>query len=128
MGGGYIVIINTAGITVCPVFMLATGKITVLCRCTGMRTGFGISALRTGIAAEGVIAPPGIPVAFHFFPASVTGCVVAVHIAVFIGIYRFCAAVLAVITGSTFPVGIECVIQPARISVAFGDGTALRAF
>ena len=104
MGSGYIVIINPAGVTVRPVFMLGAVQITVFGGSTAMGTGFGVSALGTGIAAEGVIAPSGIPVAFQLLSTSVTGSVVAVHIAVFIGIHRPRAAVFTVTTGSTFSV------------------------
>ena len=91
-----------------------------------MRTGFGISALSAGIAAEGVIAPSGIAVAFQLLTASVAGCIVAVHVTVFVGIYRFGSAVLAITASCTFTVGIECVIQPAGVSISFRDGSALR--
>ena len=55
MGGGYIVIINTAGITVGPVFVLGTTQITVFCGGTAVGAGLGVSALGTGVAAEGMV-------------------------------------------------------------------------
>ena len=55
MGGGYIVIIDAAGITVGPVLVLGTIQITVFCRCTGVGTRFGVSAFGTCVAAEGMV-------------------------------------------------------------------------
>ena len=69
-----------------------------------MGAGFGVAALGTGITTEGVIAPSGISVSFQLLSASVTGSVVAVHIAVFIGIHRPRAAMFTVTAGSTFSV------------------------
>ena len=126
MGGGYIVVINAAGVAVGPVFVLGTAQIAVFCGCTAVGAGLGISTLRTGITAEGVIAPSGIPVAFQFLTTAIAFGVITVHIAVFVGIHRFRVAVLTVTAGSTFAIGIECVIQPTGITVAFRNGTALR--
>ena len=87
-----------------PVFVLGAVQIAIFGRSAAVGAGFGVTALGTGIAAEGVIAPSGIPVAFQLLSASVTGSVVAVHIAIFIGIHRPRAAVFTVTTGSTFSV------------------------
>ena len=104
MGSGYIVIINPAGVTVRPVFMLGAVQITVFGGSTAMGTGFGVSALGTGIAAEGMIAPSGIPVTFQLLTTAITLGIIAVHIAVLIGIHRFCTAVLAIPTSSTLTI------------------------
>ena len=104
MGSGYIVIINPAGVTVRPVFMLGAVQITVFGGSTAMGTGFGVSALGTGIAAEGMIAPSGISVTFQLLTTAITLGIIAVHIAVLVGIHRFCTAVLTVTAGSTFSV------------------------
>ena len=104
MGSGYIVVINTAGVAVGPVFVLGTAQITVFGGSTAVGAGLGISTLRTGITAEGVIAPSGIPVAFQFLTTAITLGIIAVHIAVLVGIHRFCTAVLTVTAGSTFSV------------------------
>ena len=104
VGGCYIVVINPAGVTVRPVFMLGAVQITVFGGSTAMGTGFGVSALGTGIAAEGMIAPSGISVTFQLLTTAITLSIIAVHIAVLVGIHRFCTAVLTVTAGSTFSV------------------------
>ena len=69
-----------------------------------MGAGFGVTALGTGIAAEGMIAPSGIPVTFQLLTTAITLGIIAVHIAVLIGIHRFCTAVLAIPTSSTLTI------------------------
>ena len=104
MGSGYIVVINPAGVAVRPVFVLGAVQIAVFGGSTAMGTGFGVSALGTGIAAEGMIAPSGISVTFQLLTTAITLGIIAVHIAVLVGIHRFCTAVLTVTAGSTFSV------------------------
>ena len=104
MGGSHIVIINPTGVAVCPVFMLGAVQITVFGGSTAMGTGFGVSALGTGIAAEGMIAPSGISVTFQLLTTAITLGIIAVHIAVLVGIHRFCTAVLTVTTSSTLAI------------------------
>ena len=88
----------------CPVFVLRAVQIAVFCSCAAMGTRFGIAALGTAISREGVIAPSGIAIAFQFCAAAIALGVVAVHIAVFISIYGFRAAVLTVAAGRTLAV------------------------
>ncbi len=105
VGGGYIVVINPAGVAVGPVFVLGAVQIAVFGRSAAVGAGFGVAALRTAISAENMIRPTGISPAFQFFATAVTLGVIAVHITVFIGINRFRAAVctfLLIATGSTF--------------------------
>ena len=125
MGGSHIVIINPTGVAVCPVFVLGAVQITVFGGSTAMGTGFGVSALGTGIAAEGVIAPSGISVSVQLASAAITLCVIAVHIGVFIGVNCFCVAVFAVSAGCTFSVAVESMVKPAGVSPALGDSSAL---
>ena len=73
-----------------------------------------------------MVLPIGIAPSFKRLSASVAICVIAVHIAVFVGVHLLGAAVLTKSAGSTFATGIECVIQPAGISPAFGNSAALR--
>ena len=105
MGGGYIVIINSAGIAVGPVFVLGTGQIAVLCGGTAVRACFCVSALGTAISAKNMIRPTGISPSLQFFSAAVALVIITVHITVFVRINRFRAAVCAfllIATGSTF--------------------------
>ena len=104
MGSGYIVVINTAGVAVGPVFVLGAVQIAVFGRSAAVGAGFGVAALGTGIAAEGVIAPSRISVAFQLLTTAITLGIIAVHIAVLIGIHRFCTAVLTVTTSSTLAI------------------------
>ena len=75
-----------------------------------------------------MVLPIGIAPSFKRLSASVAICVIAVHIAVFVGVHLLGAAVLTKSAGSTFATGIECVIQPAGISPAFGDSAAFGTF
>jgi len=87
-----------------PVFVLGAVQIAVFGRSAAVGAGFGVAALGTGIAAEGVIAPSGIPVAFQLLTTAITLGIITVHIAVFVGIHRFCTAVLTVTTSSTLAI------------------------
>ena len=91
-----------------------------------MRAGFGVSAFRAAVSGEGMVFPIGITPSFKRLSASVAICVIAVHIAVFVSVHLLGIAVLTKSAGSTFTIGIECVVQPAGISPAFGNSAALR--
>ena len=106
-------------------FMLRTAVIGVHGSAVGMGTGFCISALGTGIAAEGVIAPSGITIPIQLASAAITRCVITVHIGVFIGINSLDIAVFAVSAGCTFSVAVEIMVKPAGVSPSFGHRSAL---
>ena len=90
-----------------------------------MGTGFCISALGTGVAAERVIAPSGITISVQFASAAIARCVITVHIGIFIGIDSFGVAVFAVSAGGAFSAAIESMVKPAGVSPALGDSSAL---
>ena len=106
-------------------FMLRTAVIGVHGSAVGMGTGFCISALGTGIAAERVIAPSGITITIQFTSAAITRCIKAVHIPVFIRVDSLCVAVFAVSAGCTFSVAVEIMVKPAGVAPAFGHRPAL---
>lgn len=84
--------------------MLRTGIVGIGCVVTGMGTRFGVSAFGTCVAAEGMVRPSGISNTLYLLTTAIAVCVVAVHIRVFVGIYRFCTAVFAVTTVGTLAV------------------------
>ena len=106
-------------------FMLRTAVIGVHGSAVGMGTGFGVLALGTGIAAEGVIAPSGISVSIQLASASIARCVITVHIGIFVGVNSLCIAVFAVSAGCTFSVAVESMVKPAGIAPSFGHCSAL---
>ena len=94
-----------------------------------MGTGFCISALRTGVSAEGMIAPSGITVSVQFASASITRCIIAVHIPVFVGIDGLRVGVgtfFLISADGTFVGTVEAVIVPSGISPSFSDRAAFR--
>ena len=106
-------------------FMLRSAVIGVHGSAVGMGTGFGVLALGTGIAAEGVIAPSGISVSVQLASAAITRCVITVHIGIFIGINSLGIAVFAIPTGCTLPIAVESMVKPAGIAPSFGHRSAL---
>ena len=106
-------------------FMLRSAVIGVHGSAVGMGTGFGVLALRTGIAAEGVIAPSGISVSIQLASAAITLCVIAVHIPVFVRVDSLCVAVFTVSAGCTFSVAVEIMVKPAGVAPSFGHRSAL---
>ena len=109
-------------------FMLRTAVIGVHGSAVGMGTGFCISALGTGIAAEGVIAPSGITIPIQLASAAITRCVITVHIGIFIGINSLGIAVFAIPTGCTLPIAVESMVKPAGVAPSFGHRSALGTF
>ena len=109
-------------------FMLRSAVIGVHGSAVGMGTGFGVLALGTGIAAEGVIAPSGISVSVQLASAAITRCVITVHIPVFVGVNGLCITVFAVSAGCTFSVAVESMVKPAGVAPAFGHRPALGTF
>ena len=109
--------------------MLRTAVICISGIAVCMRTGFGKSALGTGISAENMVTPPGISVPIQFLTAGITGGIIAVHIAVFIGVDRFCTGMSAfflIPANCTFVGTVETVVFPSGIAPSFGDRAAFR--
>ena len=106
-------------------FVLRSAVIGVHGSAVGMGTGFGVLALRTGIAAEGVIAPSGVTIAIQLASAAIARCIITVHIGIFIGVNCFCITVFAVSAGCTFS-SAECMVQPTGISPPFCYNPTLR--
>ena len=109
--------------------MLRTAVICVSGIAVGMGTGFGKPALGTGISTENMITPTGISVPFQLLTAGITGGIIAVHIPVFVGVYRFCTgmgAFLLVPADGTLVGTIETMIFPSGIAPSFGDRAAFR--
>jgi len=109
--------------------VLRTAVICVSGIAVGMGTGFGKSALRTGIAAVNMVTPPGISVPIQLLTAGITGGIIAVHIPVFVGVYRFCTgmdAFLLVPADGTLVGTIETMIFPSGIAPSVGDRAAFR--
>ena len=94
-----------------------------------MGTGFCVSALGAGISAENMVAPSGIAPSLQFLTAGIALGVIAVHIAVFIGIDSFAAAVdtfFLIPASGAFVGTVECVVKPAGVAPAFGDRSTFR--
>lgn len=94
-----------------------------------MGTGFCVSALGAGISAENVIVPTGIAPALQFLAAGIALGVIAVHIAVFVGIDGLRTGVGAfflIPAGSTFVGAVERVVEPAGVPPSLSHRAALR--
>ena len=94
-----------------------------------MGTGFCVSALRAGISAENVVTPTGIAPSLQFLTAGIALGVIAVHIAVFIGIDSFAAAMgtfFLIPAGGAFVGTVECVVEPSGVAPSLGHRAAFR--
>ena len=110
-------------------FVLGTTVIGVNRSAVIMGTGFCETAVFTGIAVENVVIPSGIAPAFQLLAAGFALCIVAVHIAVFVGVDGFrvgMGAFFLIPADGTFVFAVEAVVVPSGISPPFGDRAAFR--
>ena len=109
-------------------FVLGTAVISVYCSAVIMGTGFCETAIFTGVAVENVVIPSGIAPSLQLFSAGFALGIIAVHIAVFVGVDGLCTGVgtfFLIPADGTFIFAVEAVIVPSGISPAFGDRAAL---
>ena len=110
-------------------FMLGTAVIGVNRPAVIVRTGLCETAVFAGIAVENMVIPSGISPSLQLFAAGFALGVIAVHIAVFIGIDGLRVGVGAfflIPADRTFVITVEAVIVPSGISPTFGDCAAFR--
>ena len=87
------------------------------------------TAVFAGIAVENMVIPSGIAPSLQFFAAGFALCIIAVHIAVFVGIDGLRAGVgtfFLIPADRTFVITVETVIVPSGVTPSFGDRAAFR--
>ena len=109
-------------------FMLGTAVIGVNRSAVIVGTGLCETAVFAGIAVENMVIPSGVTPSLQFFAAGFALGIIAVHIAVFIGIDRFRVGVGAfflIPADRTFVITVKAVIVPSGVTPPFGDRATL---
>ena len=110
-------------------FMLRTAVIRINCSAVIVGTGFCETTVFAGISVENMVIPSGIAPAFQLLAAGFALGVIAVHIAVFVGIDGLRTGVGAfflIPADRTFVITVKAVIIPSGVTPPFGDRAAFR--